>query len=259
MDIQTLSVTNEDNIVIITINRPDALNAINSQVMGELNYVFSNSIDKQSTKGVIITGSGQKAFVAGADITELQNKNEQEGYSLAKKGHDTFGLIENFPLPVIAAINGFSLGGGNELAMACHIRIAAPNAKFGQPEVNLGLIPGFGGTQRLIQYLGKGRAMELLLTGDMIDANQALEYGLITHIIPQEELLDKAKSMINKIGQKGPLAIASTIQAVNAFFDKSANGFVRELVGFSKTIESEESTEGVAAFLEKRKPNFRKS
>lgn len=258
MELQTLIVSIEDEIATVTINRPKALNAINGQVMSELNHVFSKQLEFDKLKGVIVTGSGDKAFIAGADITELQNKNEAEGSNLSKYGHDTYNLIETCSIPVVAAINGFSLGGGNELAMACHIRIANPNARFGQPEVNLGLIPGYGGTQRLIQLIGKGRAMELLLTGDMIDAEKALEYGLITHITAPEELIPTAKKIISKISQKGPQAIASTIKIVNAYFDKTTNGFIKEVVGFGKAIESEESTEGVNAFLEKRKPNFRK-
>jgi len=174
-------------------------------------------------KGVIITGAGEKAFVAGADIKQFTNLNSQEGAKLSKLGHDIFDKIERSPIPVIAAVNGFCLGGGNELAMSCHMRIASPNAKFGQPEVNLGLIPGYGGTQRLIQYIGKGRAMELLLTGGMIDAEKALDYGLVTHVVEGAELLDQAKKLINKIAKKGPLAIKKTIEKL--FFLKSGSLF----------------------------------
>jgi len=257
MKLETLIVDIQDKIAIVTVNRPSALNAINDKVMTELNEVFSSILDPKVISGVIITGSGEKAFVAGADISELKDKSDLEGSKVSKKGHDTYNAIENYSRPVIAAINGFSLGGGNELAMSCHIRIASDNAKFGQPEVNLGLIPGYGGTQRLIQYIGKGRAMELLLTGDMIDAEKALEYGLITHVTTQETLIPTAKKIITKISKKGPQAVALTIDMVNAFFDKSSNGFVKEIAGFGKTIGSEESTEGVNAFLEKRKPEFK--
>ena len=257
MKFETLLLDIQDKIATVTVNRPKALNAINDQVMSELNVMFTQHLNPKELIGVIITGSGEKAFVAGADISELSKKSGQEGYLVAKKGHDTYNAIEGFSIPVIAAINGFSLGGGNELAMACHIRIASMNAKFGQPEVNLGLIPGYGGTQRLIQYIGKGRAMELLLTGDMIDAEQALEYGLVTHITTPETLIDTATKIITKISKKGPEAIARTIQMVNAYFDKTSNGFVKEIAGFQDSIASDESTEGVTAFLEKRKPNFR--
>jgi enoyl-CoA hydratase len=257
MAFETLLIDIEDQIATVTVNRPKAMNAINDRVMTELNEVFTNHLKPSELKGVIITGSGEKAFVAGADISELGQKSGDEGYLVSKKGHDTYNAIEAYSIPVLAAINGFSLGGGNELAMSCHIRIASINAKFGQPEVNLGLIPGYGGTQRLIQYIGKGRAMELLLTGDMIDAEKALEYGLITHVTTPETLIDTAKKIITKISHKGPEAVARTIEMVNAYFDKTSNGFVKEIDGFKKSIASDESTEGVAAFLEKRKPNFR--
>ena len=257
MELKALKLELSDNIATITINRPKALNAINHDVMSELNHLFSAGLDMDDLKGVIITGAGEKAFVAGADITEFNGLSEAQGYAHSKFGHDTFNLIERSRVPVIAAVNGFSLGGGNELAMSCHIRIASDNARFGQPEVNLGLIPGYGGTQRLIQYIGKGRAMELLLTGDMIDAEKALFYGLVTHVCPQEELLDLARKLLNKIGSKGPDAVAQSIVAVNTFFDKTKDGFEVESKAFGKAIFSEESTEGVNAFLEKRKAEFR--
>ena len=258
MEFKTLLLDIEDGIATVTINRPQALNAINDDVMTELGEVFGKHLDASALKGVVITGSGEKAFVAGADITQFKNLDKKAGFDISKKGHDVYNAIEKFSVPVIAAINGYSLGGGNELAMACHIRIASENAKFGQPEVNLGLIPGYGGTQRLIQYIGKGRAMELLLTADIIDAEKALEYGLITKICSKESLLEEAYALIRKISSKGPLAVARTIELVNAFFDKNANGFMKEADRFGETIESEESTEGVNAFLEKRKAEFRK-
>jgi len=258
MDFKTLLLEIEEDIAIVIINRPDALNAINDDVMTELGLMFSEVLDLSSLKGVIITGSGSKAFVAGADITQFQNLDTEAGSSISRKGHQVYDRIENCPIPVIAAVNGYSLGGGNELAMACHIRIASSHAKFGQPEVNLGLIPGYGGTQRLIQYIGKGRAMELLLTADIIDAQKALDYGLITHVTEPEELMDKAKSIITKISKKGPIAISRTIELVNAYFDKDSNGFTKEIDRFGEAIASDESTEGVNAFLEKRKADFRK-
>lgn len=259
MELKTLVLETDDAIACITINRPKAMNAINDAVMSELGFLFQEQLDPASLKGVIITGSGSKAFVAGADITQFMDLDKKAGFDISKKGHDVYNAIERFPVPVIAAINGYSLGGGNELAMSCHIRIAVEHAKFGQPEVNLGLIPGYGGTQRLIQYIGKGRAMELLLTADMIDAEKALSYGLITHITEADELIPTAKKIIGKISQKGPLAIQRTIELVNAYFDKNANGFMKEADRFGETIESEESTEGVNAFLEKRKAEFRKN
>ena len=258
MDLKTLLVDIEDRIATVTINRPKALNAINDDVMTELGVVFEELLDPSELKGVIITGSGDKAFVAGADITQFKDLDKKAGFDISRKGHVVYNRIERFPVPVLAAINGFSLGGGNELAMCCHIRIASNNAKFGQPEVNLGLVPGYGGTQRLIQYIGKGRAMELLLTADLIDAEKALDYGLITHVTTPEELMNTAKAIINKIARKGPLAIQRTIELVNAYFDKNTNGFMKEADRFGETIESDESTEGVNAFLEKRKAEFRK-
>jgi len=258
MNLENILVDIEDGIAVLTINRPKALNAINDQLMSEVGHLFSEGLDFKSLNGVIITGAGEKAFIAGADITELQNLSTEEGYKLSKKGHDIFDSIESCTIPVLAAVNGFCLGGGNELAMSCHIRIASKNAKFGQPEVNLGLIPGYGGTQRLIQYLGKGKGMDLLLTGDMINADEALHYGLVVEVVEQSELIDAAKKKIKKIAKKGPAAIAKTIQLVNAYFDKSANGFVKEAYGFGDAIGSDESTEGVSAFLEKRKAEFKK-
>jgi len=259
MELKNILLEIEEGIALVTINRPKALNAINDDVMTELGWLFNEHLDFRTLKGVIITGSGEKAFVAGADITQFKNLDKQAGFEISRKGHKVYNSIERFPIPVIAAINGFSLGGGNELAMSCHMRIASSNARFGQPEVNLGLVPGYGGTQRLIQLIGKGRAMELLLTADIINAEKALEYGLITHIVEQAELVATAKSLINKIAAKGPLAIERTIELVNAFFDKNANGFMKEADRFGETIGSDESTEGVNAFLEKRKAEFRKN
>ena len=258
MELKTILLTEENGIALVTINRPKALNAINDDVMTELGLLFTQVLDPRKLKGVIITGSGDKAFVAGADITQFQGLDSDQGFKLSKKGHDVYDAIERFPIPVIAAINGYSLGGGNELAMSCHIRIASSNARFGQPEVNLGLVPGYGGTQRLIQYIGKGRAMEFLLTADMLKAEKALEYGLITHITEPDDLLEKARSIIEKIATKGPTAIADTIALVNAYFDKSSNGFIKESMAFGKAIGSDESTEGVNAFLEKRGAQFTK-
>jgi len=256
--LETLLVELKDGIAIVTVNRPQAMNAISDVVMEEFGYLFSEGLDLQSLKGIIITGSGEKAFIAGADIKGFPDLDIEGGFKKSVFGHKVFDSIENCPIPVVAAINGYSLGGGNELAMSCHLRICSDNARFGQPEVNLGLIPGYGGTQRMIQYIGKGRALELLLTGDMIDSAKALEYGLVTHVTTQEELLPVAQKIINKIASKGPQAVALIIKTVNAYFDKSANGFVKEMKGFGEAMGSEECNEGVNAFLEKRKPEFRK-
>ncbi len=258
MELKTLLLEIKEGIATITINRPKAMNAINDRVMEEVGYVFSEGMDLSQLKGIIITGAGEKAFIAGADITEFTALDVKGGYDKSAFGHKVFDRIENCPVPVIAAINGYSLGGGNELAMACHIRICSDNARFGQPEVNLGLIPGFGGTQRMVQYLGKGRAMELLLTGDMIDAVKALEYGLVTHVTSSEELMPVATKLISKIASKGPKAVAGIIKTVNAYFDNTTNGFVKEMNFFGEAMGGDESKEGVAAFLEKRKPEFRK-
>jgi len=258
MELQTLLVDITEGIALITLNRPKALNAINERVMSELGYLFSEGLPLQELKGIIITGSGDKAFIAGADIKEFMELDVEAGRKKAAFGHKVYDSIENCPVPVIAAINGYSLGGGNELAMACHLRICSDNAKFSQPEVNLGLIPGYGGTQRMIQYIGKGRAMELLLTGDMIDSAKALEYGLVTHVTPQEVLIPTATKLLNKIASKGPKAVAGIIKTVNAYFDNTVNGFVKEISFFGEAMGSAESKEGVNAFLEKRKPEFRK-
>ena len=255
--LETLLVDIQEGIAVVTINRPDALNAINQTVMSEVGYLFSEGLPMDELKGIIITGSGEKAFIAGADIKEFIGLSAAEGTEKSAFGHRVFNSIENCKVPVLAAVNGYSLGGGNELAMACHIRICSDNAMFGQPEVKLGLIPGYGGSQRFIQYLGKGRAMELLLTADMIDPTKAREYGLVTHVTPPDELMTVAKKIISKIGSRGPDAVAKTIETVNAYFDKKQDGFDLEMDYFGKAMASEQTKEGVAAFIEKRKPNFR--
>jgi enoyl-CoA hydratase len=247
----------ENNIATITINRPDKMNALNKTVMDELNAAVDEVYNNAEIKSVIITGSGQKAFVAGADIGEFVGLSKEQGMAMAKKGQDLFFKIENCPKPIVAAVNGFALGGGCELAMACHFRIASENAKFGQPEVNLGLTPGYGGTQRIVQLLGKGRAIELLISANMIDATTALHYGLINHIAPQEVLLQKARSVLEGINNKAPLAVAGCIKAANAVFDESQNGFETEVKEFGKCFVTEDMKEGTTAFLEKRKADFK--
>jgi enoyl-CoA hydratase len=256
MIFSTLLTSLESGIFTITINRPDKLNAINKQVMADLDAVMNEVKENSSIKAAIITGAGAKAFVAGADISEFTGLSGSEGRALAKKGQDTFFKIEQCSKPVVAAVNGFALGGGCELAMACHFRIASENAKFGQPEVNLGLIPGYGGTQRLVQLIGKGRALELLLSGGMLDAAAALQFGLVNHVVPQQELLAKTNSILQAIISKAPLAISHCIAAANAVFDESKNGFEEEMKAFGDCFDSADMKEGASAFLEKRKPVF---
>lgn len=257
MNYQTLLSSLENGIFIITINRPDKLNALNKTVMDELSAAIEEVYHNAGIKSAIITGAGPKAFVAGADISEFVGLSKKQGMAMAKKGQDLFFKIENSPKPIIAAVNGFALGGGCELAMSCHFRIAAENAKFGQPEVNLGLIPGYGGTQRLTQLIGKGRSIELLISANMIDANTALQYGLVNYVVPNEELLKKAKSVLDVINSKAPLAVGACIKSANAVLDELQNGFVVELNEFGNCFDTEDMKEGTNAFMEKRKADFK--
>ena len=247
-------ITNQ--ICTITINRPDKLNALNRTVMKELDQAVEEVLTNHQIKSAIITGAGTKAFVAGADISEFLGLSQEDGMVMAKAGQSLFFKIENSPKPIVAAVNGFALGGGCELAMSCHFRIASDNAKFGQPEVNLGLIPGYGGTQRLTQLIGKGRSLELLMSGNVIDAKTALEYGLINHISAPDELMNAATSILETINSKAPLAIAKCILATNAVYDASKDGYQAEIDGFGECFATDDMKEGAAAFLEKRKPNF---
>jgi len=247
----------EYGILTITLNREKQLNALKYDLIQEIGQALETVRNDKTIKGVILTGAGNKAFAAGADIKEFSAFSKEEGENLARKGGDVFNKIEQFNKPVIAAVNGFALGGGCELTMACHMRIASDNAKFGQPEVNLGLIPGYAGTQRLVQLIGKGKALELLMTGDMIGADEAHRLGLVNHVVSQEELLDKCKSIINKIGKKGPLAIAKVIDSVNAYFDKNRDGFNAEIENFGALFGTHDFTEGTTAFMEKRKAAFK--
>lgn len=244
-------------MLTITVNRPDKLNALNKTVLSELNDLFADISLNKNIHGVIITGAGPKAFVAGADITEFLSISKDAAASLAKKGQDIFARIEKCPKPVIAAVNGFALGGGCELAMACHMRMASTAAKFGQPEVNLGIIPGYGGTQRLAQLVGKGKAMELILSGNMIDAAQALQIGLVNHVTEPEQLMGETEKLLTTILSKSPNAVAQSIAAINAGYDHTLNGYDEEIRLFAECAGHEEMTEGVTAFLEKRKPSFR--
>ena len=245
--------TSVDNaILLITINRPDKLNALNKTVLDELNTAVDELYSNNAIRSAIITGAGPKAFVAGADISEFQGLKHSEGMDLAHKGQYIFKKIEDSPKPVIAAVNGFALGGGCELAMACHFRIASENAKFGQPEVNLGLIPGYGGTQRLTQLIGKGRAIELLITGNLLDAATALQYGLVNYVVPQEELIAKARTILELVNTKAPLAVGRCIKAANAVFDHTKDGFTEEVKMFGECFATQDMIEGTNAFLEKR-------
>lgn len=252
---QTLLTTLENNILTVTVNRPDKLNAINEVVMREIGEVVQDIYSNAEIKSAVITGAGPKAFIAGADITEF-NGIREDGTRLSKKGQDIFAGIEKSPKPIIAAVNGFALGAGCELAMSCHFRIASTNAKFGQPEVNLGLVPGYGGTQRLVQLIGKGRAMELLLTANMIDANTALQYGLVNYVVEPGSLLDKAKEILNLINTKAPVALAGCIAAANAVFENT-DGYELEAKLFGECFATEDLKEGRDAFLSKRKATFK--
>ena len=255
---EIILIENQEGLVTLTINRPKALNAINADVMKGLNDWFEEGYKEvKGLKGVIITGSGEKAFVAGADIKGFSTLNADEGSQLSKYGQDTYFKIENFHVPVIAAVNGYALGGGCELAMACHLRVSSENALFGQPEVNLGLIPGYGGTQRLPQLIGKAKAMELTLTGDTIGAEEALKLGLVNYVVSLDELHEKCASIIKKTSKKGPISIAKAIRAINAHYAHDQDGYAVEYQTFGKLLDSDECREGVAAFIEKRKPNFR--
>jgi enoyl-CoA hydratase len=247
----------QNGITTIAINRPSKLNALNKDTITELRDAFEEANNDNNTKVIIITGSGEKAFVAGADIKEFADFNTEEGSRLAAKGQDLlFNYIENLETPVIAAVNGFALGGGLELAMACHFRVASDTAKMGLPEVSLGVIPGYGGTQRLPQLVGKGRAMEMIMTAGMIDANKALAYGLVNHVTTGEELLPLCEKIANKIMRNSSVAIRSAIKSINANFKDGIDGFNVEIEEFGNCFGTEDFKEGITAFLEKRKANF---
>jgi len=254
---QTLLTSTENNVLTITINRPDKLNALNKDVFDDLDKVLNDIEKNPEIKSAIITGAGKKAFIAGADISEFNSLTKEQAMDMAKRVQNIFFRIENFGKPIIAAVNGFALGGGCELSMACHFRIASDNAKFGQPEVNLGLIPGYGGTQRLVQLIGKGRALELLMSGNMIDAHEAKQFGLVNHITSVDNLLEQAKFILTVINSKAPLAVAACIKAANAVYDERKNGFDVEIKEFGDCFATEDMKEGVAAFLEKRKASFK--
>ncbi len=257
MNYNNILVSENNNITTITINRPKKLNALNRETIQELHDAFAEANTDEVTRVIILIGSGDKAFVAGADISEFADFDVAEGANLSKKGQELlFDFIENLSTPVIAAVNGFALGGGLELAMACHFRIASDNARMGLPEVGLGVIPGYGGTQRLPQLVGKGKAMEMIMTAGMISAEDALQSGLVNYVVSQEELLLLAEKIASKILRNSPLAIASAIKAVNANFKDGVNGFNVEIREFGNCFGTDDFEEGTTAFLEKRKANF---
>ncbi len=258
MNYENLIIAFENGITTLTINRPDKLNALNKATIAELHEVLASLNDDDSTRVVIITGSGEKAFVAGADIAEFAHFSVNEGKDLAAHGQEIlFDFIANFNKPVIAAVNGFALGGGLELAMACHFRIASDNAKMGLPEVSLGVIPGYGGTQRLPQLVGKGRAMEMIMTASMVTAADALSYGLVNHVVPQTDLLTVAQGIAQKIMRNSPSAITQAIAAVNANYEDGVNGFEIEVAAFGHCFGTADFREGTTAFLEKRQAEFK--
>ena len=257
MDYQNLKLENQNGIGILTIDRPQALNALNSDTINELNHFFETEALDDSIHVVIITGSGQKAFVAGADIAEMQPMSVEQAHTFSTWGQSVFDKIENLHKPVIAAINGFALGGGCELAMACDIRIASEKARFGQPEVSLGIIPGYGGTQRLSRLVGKGVAKELLFTGDIIDATEAYRIGLVNKVVPAEELMSIAKAMAEKIMSRGPVAVKLTKSAVNKGLEGDLkSGLALEAEMFGVCFSTTDQNAGMAAFLEKSPAKF---
>jgi enoyl-CoA hydratase len=257
MNFENILVQKKDSLAQITINRPKKLNALNSETINELNVAFEALEDDDNIRVIILTGSGEKAFVAGADISEFAHFSVEEGGDLAREGQEMlFDYVENLSTPVIAAVNGFALGGGLELAMSCHFRVASDNAKMGLPEVSLGVIPGYGGTQRLPQLVGKGKAMEMIMTAGMISAEEAKECGLVNHVTTQEELLPLAEKIASKIRRNSSVAISAAIRAINASFEDGIDGFDVEIEEFGECFGTEDFKEGTTAFLGKRKPNF---
>jgi enoyl-CoA hydratase len=256
MSYQNILTKNENGVFTITINRETKLNALNIQTLQEIRTAVTSVQNDKEVYGIILTGAGSKAFAAGADIAEFANFTVAQGNEMSADGHAVMNAIEHSKKPVVAAVNGFALGGGCELAMACHIRVASDNARFGQPEVNLGLVPGYAGTQRLVQLIGKGKALELLMTGDAINAHEAKSLGLVNHVVEQAELINKCNEIIDKIKTKAPLAIASVISLVNTHFDKQNDGFAAEITDFGNFFGTKDFKEGVDAFLNKRKATF---
>ncbi len=258
MEFKNLITEKKSDIGYITINRPDKLNALNKETIGELGIALAMMDKDQEVGAIILTGSGEKAFVAGADIIEFANFSVEEGRNLSKEGHEKlFNLAENLGTPIIAAVNGYALGGGLELAMSAHIRVASSNARMGLPEVSLGVIPGYGGTQRLARLVGKGRALEMICTAGMIKADEAWQMGLVNHVVEQDHLMDKCESIATSILKNSPMAVASAIRCVNAGFQTGVNGLEVEVEEFGKCFGTTQFKEGTEAFLEKRKPIFR--
>jgi len=256
MSYQNLLLDISNGIATITINRAEKLNALNKNVFNDLEKGFDQVTNDNSVKAIIITGAGEKAFVAGADIKEFNSLSRDEAKALSKRGQDIFSKIENSGKPVVAAVNGFALGGGCELAMACHFRLCSENAKFGQPEVNLGLIAGYGGTQRLTKIVGKGKSMEWQMTGRMISAPEALSSGLVNYVLPLQELLPKTREIIEQVLTKAPVAIQKLIQCINIAADGNTDGYEAEVNNFADCFDTKDMKEGTSAFLEKRKPVF---
>ena len=258
MDYKNLLVNKDNGIAILTINRPDKLNALNIETINELSQCLDEVDTDATVRVVIITGSGEKAFVAGADISEFAHFDVENGKKLSGDGQKKlFDRVENMTKPVIAAVNGFALGGGLELAMSAHIRIASDNAKLGLPEVSLGVIPGYGGTQRLPQLVGKGRAAEMIFTAQMMPAAEAEKYGLVNKVVPLADLLTTCKELAGKILKNSPTAIHHAIVSINAGYQDGVNGFKVEIDEFGKCFGSGDFKEGTTAFLEKRKPDFK--
>lgn len=257
MNFPNLITTLENGIYTVTLNRPDKLNALNQALLADLEQAMHYAVTENTVKGVIITGAGPKAFVAGADISEFVGLDAAGGADFARRGQALFKSIELCPKPVIAAVNGYALGGGCELAMACHMRIAAENAKFGQPEVSLGLIPGYGGTQRLTMHIGRGRATELLMTGDIVDAKDAYRVGLCNYLVPNDQLIPKCTEILNKIFTKAPFAVSEIVKCVEAHYTDGVDGYKYEVESFGRCCGTADFVEGSGAFLEKRKPNFK--
>lgn len=257
MEYHNIYIEEENQVATITIDRPKKLNALNKATIEELHEAFKELEDDDSIKVIIITGTGEKAFVAGADISEFAHFSVKEGGKLAAKGQALlFDFVANLSTPVIAAVNGFALGGGLELAMACHFRVASTNAKMGLPEVSLGVIPGYGGTQRLPELVGKGRAMEMIMTAGMISGEKALEYGLVNYVVEQEELLPLCVKLASKISNNSSVAISQAIKAVNAGYSFNTDGYASEIEAFGACFDTDDFKEGTTAFLEKRKADF---
>ena len=257
MSFETLLYEIDDGIAVITVNRPDKLNALNALVVHELSHAFRQAHSDDAVKGVVLTGAGEKSFVAGADIQQFPDLDALEGYRFALRGQAVFNRIEEMPKPVVAAVNGYALGGGCELALACHLRLASDNASFGQPEVTLGIIPGYGGTQRLPRLVGRGIATEMILTGERISAQRAYEIGLVNRVVPPGELLAAAKELIATIASKAPLAVGLALQALRASDLPLHEGLRHEAALFGQTCSTADFQEGVAAFLERRKAAFK--